>query len=209
MNIVGYHGTLGTCAEQIINLNNFVESKSDEDWLGCGVYFYDTFENAIEHNMKEYRISKSKVPTYNQLTNEYSIILTEIICDEDKIIDLNKYISKYKYIWCCNQIIDRIKEKEKYKNLCEKNQSLDGYVINFIRENTNYFDDCKIIINIFRRIFETKKKIIKSRIAYDIAQVYFCIYDKSCIKGMKIIDNNYKSEYDVVNDLCFYMNGDG
>jgi len=47
MNIVGYHGTLGTCAEQIINLNNFVESKSDEDLLSCGVYFYDNFENVI------------------------------------------------------------------------------------------------------------------------------------------------------------------
>ena len=67
LNITGYHGTLADRADSIVT-NGFNRSNKEIEWLGFGVYFFDSFFNAKawalqEHNRQEGNASPPVVLT--------------------------------------------------------------------------------------------------------------------------------------------------
>ncbi len=53
MYITGYHGTSNSAANAIANTGEFRVSHGDKQWLGDGIYFYCSFEMALNWQYKE------------------------------------------------------------------------------------------------------------------------------------------------------------
>lgn len=53
LNMQGYHGTLADRADSII-ANGFNRSSKEIEWLGFGVYFFDSFSNAKAWAIQEH-----------------------------------------------------------------------------------------------------------------------------------------------------------
>lgn len=70
MYLTGYHGTDHDTAMKILDEKKFIPSNCDSDWLGCGIYFYFDFKDALNWRGTD------------------SIIHSLIVVDEDK----NEYL---------------------------------------------------------------------------------------------------------------------
>lgn len=81
--ITGYHGTSKESANNILKYKIYIDSNSDSEWLGTGVYFFidDDKDKAI-NNAKKWAINYKKF-------SFYSVIETTMLTEEEKIIDLN------------------------------------------------------------------------------------------------------------------------
>lgn len=200
---IGYHGTTNENAKNIIALNEFNKSNNADDWLGSGVYFYETLDNALLYNIKKYKKHHKKVPQYKQLINEYSIIKCCIKCKKNEIIDFSEIDQIYKFLWAWLQIFERVKDDEEYKKLKFK----DGYIINWLINNTPYFENCKVLLNIFcldltsygkvKEIFSKKTRIG----GYRFHQLYICVVDINCITDIKCVKKMYQNRYTAIDKL--------
>ena len=57
LNITAYHGTLADRAN-CIEATGFNKSNKEIEWLGYGVYFFDTLDNAKYWAIQEYKRQK-------------------------------------------------------------------------------------------------------------------------------------------------------
>lgn len=200
---IGYHGTLKEKANNIINENQFNRSNNDDDWLGSGIYFYNTLDNAIMYNIKKYKKQHHKFPKYNELKEEYSILTSQISCKEDEIVDFGKLDELYKFLWAWLEIYDRVKDDEMYQRLKFK----DGYIINWLINETPYFENCKLLINVFFLDLTKRKNINKvfrrkTRIGgYKFSQLYICVLSDEVIQNIEYANKEYEDRYKVIKDL--------
>lgn len=90
-NFKGYHGTDYNGAHSILKSKEFNLSKSDNEWLGTGIYFFidRNKDKAIDN---AYRWTKN----YKRF-NFYRIIETYIKIDDDKILDLDDEVLRDVY----------------------------------------------------------------------------------------------------------------
>lgn len=197
-----FHGTTIDNAKSIIDGNEYKKSNNEDDWLGSGIYFYDNLDNVILYNIRQYKNDKKKYPTYNDLLEQRGILVSIIECYEDEIVDLNEFKNLRKFLGLWKMLYDRVKDDEEYKKLHYK----DGYMINWLCEETDYFKGCKIFKNIFSLDIRFRRKINKlfngkTRIGYNIQQVFLCVVDESCIKSIEIFEDDYQDEYETIKDV--------
>ncbi|MCI8699746.1 MAG: hypothetical protein HFJ47_00190 [Clostridia bacterium] len=200
--IVGYHGTENQSANLILSNNKYNKSNNEDDWLGSGIYFYDNLENAILYNIRNY-INKNKIyPKYVDLIEERVILVNVIKCKEDEIVDLNEFENLRKFLGLWKIFYDKVKNDEEYKKLKLK----DGYMINWLYENTIYFKGCKIFKNVFNLDLRFKRNISKifnkkTRIGYNLNQIFICVVDDSCIKSIRLYESDYEKEFEIIKDV--------
>lgn len=206
-----FHGTDNKSAELILKTKKYEKSDNEDDWLGSGIYFYDNLDNAILYNIRQYINKNKEYPTYEKLISQRSILINTIECNEDEIVDFNEFENLQKLLILWKMFYDRVKKSSKYNNLKYK----DGYIINWLCKHTDYFKGAKIFKNTFNLDIRFNKNVSdifkgKSRIGYMIAQVFICVIDDSCIKDIKLLNNNYENDYttikDVINNLLMEIN---
>ena len=78
MYFTGYHGTTVTRGNEILGKKSFVASKSDKEWLGAGIYFYNQYRDAYNWSNN---ITKSE--------DDISVLHVLIDIDEDYVLDLD------------------------------------------------------------------------------------------------------------------------
>lgn len=199
---IGYHGTDKHSANCILLKNEFNKSNNDDDWLGRGIYFYDNINDTILYNIRKYINTNKKYPEYKELSKERKILVCTIECNSDNIFDLNEIDNIRKFLGLWKMFYEKVKNNEKYKNLDYK----DGYMINWLFDNTDYFKGCQVISNIFSLDLKFKRKINKifnkkTRIGYTLQQKYICVVDDKCIKEINLFNKNYINEYTIIKDL--------
>lgn len=197
-----FHGTDKESAKSILSQNSFTQSDNDDDWLGRGVYFYTNIDNAILYNIRQFINDYKLYPNYKELSKERKILLAQIECDSEDIFDLNDIENMGKFLGLWKIFYERVKENPKYKNVKYK----DGYMINWLFDNTDYFDGCKVILNIFMLDLKFHRKINeifnnKTRIGYMLQQEFICVVDNNCIRSVEIYNKNYQNEYNIIKDL--------
>lgn len=197
-----FHGTTIDRAKSIINDNKYKKSNNEDDWLGSGIYFYDNLDNAILYNIRQYKNDEKKYPTYNDLLEQRGILVNIIEYGEDEIVDLNEFKNLQKFLGMWKMFYDRVKDDEEYKKLHYK----DGYMINWLYEKTGYFKGCKIFKNIFSLDIRFRRNIDrlfnnKTRIGYNVQQVFLCVVDESCIKSIELFTDDYEEEYETIKDV--------
>lgn len=200
--ILGYHGTDKDSAKSILSQNAFDQSNNDDDWLGRGVYFYDNVQNSILYNIRQFINNYKIYPEYKDLSKERKILVAQIECDSEDVFDLNDIENIRKFIGLWKMFYERVKENQKYKSLKYK----DGYMLNWLFDNTNYFDGCKIILNIFTLDLKFHRNIDemfnnKTRIGYTLQQKFICVIDNDCIKSVSLYNKNYQGKYNTIKDL--------
>ena len=200
--IIGYHGTDRKSAKDILEENKFDKSENEDDWLGSGVYFYTKLDNVILLNIRRYINQYKKYPEYKDLSKERKIIISEIQCDEEEILDLNEIENLRKFLGLWKMFYDKVENNKYYKKLKIK----DCYIINWLFDHTEYFEGCKVIKNIFQLDLKFNRKILdifynKTRIGYTLHQQYICVIDTGCISSIQLFNKNYQEEYEYIKDL--------
>ena len=200
--IVCYHGTDINSAREIIKKQKFKDSENDSDWLGKGVYLYDSKENALEYIVKKYieKYGKDDL-TYEQLFKKYQILEVDVLIKENNIFDFNDFEGKYKYVLLCNGCIDKIKNNIRYRTQKYK----DGYMLKFLVQKTNFFR-FDALTNVFVKYLPEKSSKLEesgfnSRIAYDIKQRYICVLNHNCISKSKYLSEDLRQQFDMIKEI--------
>lgn len=203
-----YHGTTNESAIEILDTQKINDSIKSEEWLGKGKYFYDMYTNAIEYIIRKYKENReiSKDISYNNLINNYAILMTDLKCEKEDILNLDDIIILSKFVWAWEKIYKVIKDNKEFKKLTFR----DGYIIDYmINEVTKY----KIVTKTFDRLIQTKENrkienivFDKTRIVYEIKQKYICIKDESCIGEIIRYKDNFQEEYNSISKLNKIVN---
>lgn len=77
--LIGYHTTTRQNAEKILSSTFEVNLKTNDDWLGEGIYFWEDIANA-----QWWKSVHFKGTTYDTCT-----LCAKLICDEEEYIDLS------------------------------------------------------------------------------------------------------------------------
>ena len=95
--ITGYHGTKRENIDSICK-NNFSISLDKENklFLGYGVYFFYSCEDALDWNIKKFIEEFKYLPEYKIVINKYGIIESNIYVKEDDILDLDNKEKLYR-----------------------------------------------------------------------------------------------------------------
>lgn len=209
--ITVFHGTTKESALKILKEKHFDKSCNDDDWLGTGIYFYDNFNNAILYNIRKHINETREYPTYKELSEKREILVTNIEYTDDEIVDFNEIENLQKLLGLWKLFYDKVKNYETYKKLKYK----DGFMINWLLRETDYFAGCKILKNIFNLDLRFKRDINeifndKTRIGYNLNQVFLCVLDESCIKDFYICEENYENKFIIIknftNNILMGMN---
>ena len=209
---IAYHGTTRESATKILEKQTFNMSCNINDWLGRGVYFYDSIDNAILYNIRGYINENKLYPSYGNLNINRAILISEIVCKKDDILDLNDFEDLQKFLGLWIMFYDKVKNDETFKSL----EFQDGYMIDWLFDNTNYFDGCKLVKNIFRLDIRFNRRINKmfnkkTRIGYNINQIFLCVKDSSCINSIKLYSEEYEKRYNIIRNVTnnLLMGGNG
>lgn len=197
-----YHGTDSDSANEIILTHTMNKSCNMDDWLGSGIYFYDKLDNAILYNIRKYINKNEEYPTYDELVDERKIVIVELSYSENDELDLNDIENIRKFLGLWKMFYDEVKYDDDYNS----SKYQDGYMINWLFENTDYFNDCKIVTNIFNLDLKFRRNIDKiflnqTRIGYTLSQKYICVVDRNCITDIKLYDKKIENEYNKIKDL--------
>lgn len=126
-NKIGYHRTLSVYLDNI-KKNGFKPSNNDDDWLGMGVYFWDSIENA-----KWWNVGTGSVI-------EKCTIICRLKCDKTQYLDLDNDGEMNKFNVFCKKYMNNLKTeglpRPKFKNnnqkkkfFCDLYCSCNGFVI--------------------------------------------------------------------------------
>ncbi|WP_336712745.1 hypothetical protein [Pectobacterium aroidearum] len=163
----------------IIN-NGFNLSRSNQDWLGHGVYFFtdgisDPFKNAIEW-------SKNKNPC-----NDICIIKVKIKVDDSEVLDLRTTNGLTTYNFYRDSIIDNyydvLTKRRDITIKKRKDTRLDDCTImSILQQNLNY----KVIVhNVYIKNHHQRKLALES--SYPNSTI-LCINELSCIEIIDILN---------------------
>ncbi len=125
--IVGYHGT-SKSVTNIILTEGFKSSEDDSHWLGDGVYMFVDGIGDVVQNAKDWAIFRSWDNLRKRyMFSHYGIIKSVIEVRDEHFLDLtsNHGIEVFNYIvYKCSDKLSNVSRNLKY---------IDGYVINFAR----------------------------------------------------------------------------
>lgn len=196
-----FHGTTVEAASKILNKQKFDKSNNEDDWLGKGIYFYENLNNAILYNIRKYYNANKDYPTYYNLQYARKVLVIDVEYSDEDIVDFNEIENLQKLLGLWKMFYDRVKHNDEYKKLKYK----DGYMINWLLENTDFFKGCKIFKNTFNLDLRFRRKINKifnkkTRIGYDLNQIFWCIINDDCINNIYEYDEGFEDKYELIKD---------
>ena len=141
VNYIGYHGTSKECADEILK-GSFFRSKSYDQWLGEGVYFFidgisDAREDAENWARNMSFDPKTKTKKYDVL----KVLKSSIIAEENHILDLDTAKGKIFFLTFRQRFYKEIRAaKKQIKSNCS-----DGFFIELIKKKNVTFKPLKIV----------------------------------------------------------------
>lgn len=166
-----FHGTWADRKESILSegFKPSVCTKEKQHWLGNGVYFFDNEADAIEW-VQRYKRS--------------AILCSVINVEENKLFNLIDDHSHYEIF---ETVADRIlKEKDKHNLSIDRDNKIDGYVINFICNNICRLDVIKAGFPFQSSILKEYKKDYGYPVSrLQKIQIQYCVRNTDCITCIK------------------------
>ena len=113
--LIGFHGTKKDNIESIC-INNFDENDDilNRLFLGSGIYFFYEYEDAIDWNIKESKKNLNRLPDFLELKQRYGVIKSNIICDKNRILDLDNKEMFFKLEKLLEKYEGKLTTKEEY-----------------------------------------------------------------------------------------------
>ena len=107
VHILGYHGTLRSVADKIISGDVFRANRlTKNDWLGEGIYFWDTIEHAVWWNASQYAKKGAKSP------GDLCVIVAHLRCNEEEYFDLDSPHCMEKLVSFARALNEEMVEKQ-------------------------------------------------------------------------------------------------
>lgn len=170
-----YHGTSLENAKKICKSSNDIDFKvscKDNEWLGNGVYFFDTIQNAKDWSLKVRKFEK------------IGIVSAMITADEAKVFDL---VGNQSHL----EIFDKmcLIVANKYNNTNNKNidSKFMASAIELLKEKNDF--------DVVRAFFEMKdknfKNINKARNIFPMrmGRIQICVINTNCISDCNVIED--------------------
>lgn len=158
---IGYHGTKRKSANMIIQSGKIIPSTKVNEWLGCGVYFFE------DDCMQAYNFAK-KARKYDDVV----VIRSEI--EAEKVFDLvqTKYMNIFRAVY--DKINERINDGD-FGNL--KVGYNNGIIIEYICRYAKF--------DVVRHAFQVPatNKLRNTNIMP--IQIQLCVRNEKCIKNTK------------------------
>lgn len=162
MLITGYHGTTETNAHNILADGEYHISRSDKEWLGDGIYFYEHFSDAFDWKPK---------------SGEEKVVLHSVICiEEDEYLDLDSPAGEQ--VW--RGVLEHICESHSIKltGTAQENQCVACRIL---------WDTCPYL-KVIAGSFATEPAQVKVLIDKRFRRREFCVKNNKSIKCTQIID---------------------
>ncbi len=166
MKLIGYHGTLRGNA-QSIEENGFRVSRGDAQWLGDGVYFFETLEN-VSNGFEEARNWVLKVKKSSD------VAVFRACIESENFIDLIGCEEHKKYFKKLRDVVYKL-----HKKACKNGEPFNELAIyRVLSERT------KAKIDVIRALVNADKYTKYDYECHTVihAQVQVCVTDASCIK---------------------------
>ncbi len=172
IDITGYHGTKKSRCMKILETHEWIPSTGIRHWLGDGIYFFESKDDAINWTAR--------------FKDESAIIEAKIRVDEDKFFYLCNKSHLEVFQEVANLILSNI---QKHKLIIDNENKIDGYVLNFIYDNLYQF-------HVVRGIFTFPlKKLAMYREEYgtDVSrirkvQVQYSVRECACIVNVSEVN---------------------
>ena len=159
MFLTGYHGTSLENGSKIVEEKQFNISDGEKEWLGSGIYFYFSFEDA-----------------YNW-RNSDAVIHTIIGVNEDEYLDIDSEVGTAIY-----RGILKVIEAKQYKTV-EQNASAQENQCAVMKMIWQHHPEIKVI----SASFATEKTTVKTLIDKRPRRKEFCIRNNDCIQHLYLI----------------------
>lgn len=172
-----YHGTSLESAYKICKTSDkidFKKSCKETEWLGPGVYFFDSFNSAKDWGVK---VRKFK---------EVCVVKALIIADDEYVFDI---VSNKEHIEIFKKMC--LKVKSKYEKIMN-NDKRDNYIapaIKFLYKNKRY--------DVIRAFFEMKtdfyknvgdEEEFKKYFPIQTGRIQICVINLACIKKCEVVE---------------------
>jgi hypothetical protein len=159
-----YHGTLYEVAKKIVSEKKFIPSKSNDDYLGDGVYF---FEGS--------RWLAAKWVERNHGKDVYIGIVCACV-NYGNCLNLN--LPEHRFI--LNRVKEEIIKQPGFKKLGRR--ITDAFVVNYYATNINkYLDTIRLTY-----ICQDYGKLYEGSIIYDYAQPMLCVRNHAKISNISL-----------------------
>lgn len=180
--IVGYHGTKRTLVELICSNNfNINEDKENKLFLGSGIYFFYSCDDAIDWNVKKFRKEYSHLPNWENLIDNYAVIESVIKANKDDMLDLDEKDKLFKLEILIEKINKKLITNQEY--IRAKNKT--AAIINMMYQRK--LIDKKIVSKTFMEKIDTRN--LSGLKNYP--RKMFCVKDNSII-----VENKEKIDID-------------
>ena len=161
-NEIGYHSTYTKYYDNILNVG-FYESDKEDDWLGRGVYFWDTIGNA---NWWKKKLSKNE---------EKCIIKCDLSCKRENYIDLD--ISMEEFVEFLKNYSLTMENSGKIKPVFKNKKQRRRYYCDIYSAQNN--------IDIMSHTFEHDAVNEFGFVVGHIERRQICVKNKSCISNIR------------------------
>ncbi|WP_101698486.1 hypothetical protein [Clostridium minihomine] len=160
----GYHNTSLENAYNIISEKYFYLSKKNTEWLGCGIYFWDEYDNAVWWSTKQ------KNPSH-------AIIIACIKANSSKFLDLDQQENMDKLVEFARQFNEENKHNNMIPNFKNNTQIRQYYCTGYKKR----FD-----VKIMKYTFKYPVINCVGFPTQEIERVQLCLSDNETIADMKL-----------------------
>ena len=189
--ITGYHATNKNNESSIINFGyDISKCKEDEQWLGKGIYFWESLYYAIEWNyINSHSFSRSAI--LKKIINDKTIFVADIFIEKDRMLDLSSpegtiIFEEFQKVLKENLGENEIKEAYKRDDVC--------WI--YILQKYGFFEKFDIVIATYKK--EIKSNAIKSPRNFERY-----VQKQICVKKINNIINN--RIYNDIDRIKYYF----
>ena len=113
--IIGYHGTKKENIQLICQKNfEFNNDKDNSLFLGYGVYFFYSYGDAIDWNIKKFVEDTGYLPRYKVILHNYGVIESKIMVESNQILDLDDKDKLYRLEILIEKFIVKFLQNQEY-----------------------------------------------------------------------------------------------
>lgn len=198
--MIAYHGTYRKYKESI-DQNGFIQDADLEckRYLGAGVYFYDSKNNAIDWIIKKASENNVQIKSLKDFNDNGLIYQAELELNDNNVLDLDDREQLDRFFVFCQYVKTKMLEDERYKKIYEA-ASCREYISIFLNFSREYgaLDGIQVIT---RTITETINGKYNELGISHLPRKVICVKDNKVIKSYTDMNNIEQNEYNISKAL--------
>lgn len=186
-----YHGTSKDSAKAIVGTQKMQPSEGDNHWLGDGYYFYVDAEYAFRWILMKYtnNFRNEFADDYSKIFEKYSILSVELNIEIDRIFSMENIKHKMIFLEAKKALFDKALESDRYRELVEKYDIVDGVVFNYLFKYQEY-----------HKKYDAVQAVFPISYIFDNSRIEYLPEPQICVKSVNVISNYREYSQEIALD---------